>query len=400
MDTNSQELPFIIYNDGIVILENNQSLSSTVDAFYKTGLTEGQGRSISPETLHRAAVLFQGVSQFQLESGRYLKLTRESYAFLQKYGVRNPVSGTIRRGDIGQLRNSGQFVKNLAFETGSRAPAVISNAAGIVAQAAIERSLAEIKDYLRDHTEKLDRLLNRTWKQSLNRLDGYERRLRDAESYFVANKRLTQTHWDGIAPLVGDLEGIFEQSISEMKDGANQLIETQGNGRKLHKLVESFREETSHRLTVLAQAFQLLDTYDRLSVVRVVDHEPEDAVSFTTHLLNAREDRLTKISGELREIQEIILSSISFSDLSSVLHASKNNEAIDSANATIAQIEYLLRAIGNNSIDCSAVGHVARWDTLKSWSQRKILEVSEHPEPFQAVGQVALAVASARWKSR
>ena len=93
MDTHGQELPFILHNGGIVFFENENSLNSTADALHEAGLTEGQSRPISPETVHRAAVLFQGGSQLHLESGRYLKLTQESYDFLQKHGVRNPISG-------------------------------------------------------------------------------------------------------------------------------------------------------------------------------------------------------------------------------------------------------------------------------------------------------------------
>lgn len=400
MDTHGQELPFIIHNGGIVIFENEKSLDLTADALHEAGLTEGQSRPISPEAVHRAAVLFQGGSQFHLESGRYLKLTKESYDFLRQHGVRNPISGTIRRGDIGQLRNSSQFVKNLAFEAGSRAPALISNAAGIVAQAAIEYSLAEIKGYLRDHTEKLDRLLNQQRNESLSRLDGYQRRLCKEESFFVANKSLSQTGWDGIASIGGELEGIFEQSIRKMNDAADQLSKAQGNGKQLQKSVKSLREEATNWLAILAHALQLLDVYDRLSVVRVVDHEPEVAVSFTTHLLNAREDRLTKVSEQLREIQEAIRSSVSFSNSSSVLHAPRNNEIIRDANATIAQIEYFLRALGEYSADSSTVQPVSRWASIKSLSQAKLAEINEHPDTLQTVGQLATTLALARWKSR
>lgn len=400
MDTHGQELPFILHNGGIVFFENENSLNSTADALHEAGLTEGQSRPISPETVHRAAVLFQGGSQLHLESGRYLKLTQESYDFLQKHGVRNPISGTIRRSDIGELRNSSQFVKNLAFEAGSRAPAVLSNAAGIVAQAAIEHSLTEIKGYLRDHTEKLDRLLNQQRNESLSRLDGYQRRLCKEESFFVANKRLSQTGWDGIASVGGELEGIFEQSIREMNDAVNQLSKAEGNAKKLQNLIQSLREVAADRLAILAHALQLLDTYDRLSVVRVVDHEPEVAVSFTTHLLNARENRLTKVSEQLREIQEAIRSSVSFSNSSSVLHAPRNNEIIRDANATIAQIEYFLRALGQYSADSSTVQPVGRWASIKSLSQAKLAEINEHPETLTTVGQLATTLALAWWKSR
>ncbi|MCG7272940.1 hypothetical protein MHJ82_01095 [Corynebacterium afermentans] len=400
MDTHGQELPFILHNGGIVFFENENSLNSTADALHEAGLTEGQSRPISPETVHRAAVLFQGGSQLHLESGRYLKLTQESYDFLQKHGVRNPISGTIRRGDIGELRNSSQFVKNLAFEAGSRAPAVLSNAAGIVAQAAIEHSLTEIKGYLRDHTEKLDRLLNQQRNESLSRLDGYQRRLCKEESFFVANKRLSQTGWDGIASIGGELEGIFEQSIREMNDAVNQLSKAEGNAKKLQNLIQSLREVAADRLAILAHALQLLDTYDRLSVVRVVDHEPEVAVSFTTHLLNARENRLTKVSEQLRAMQKAIRGSVSFSNSSSVLHAPRNNEIIRDANATIAQIEYFLRALGQYSADSSTVQPVGRWASIKSLSQAKLAEINEHPESLETVGQLATTLALAWWKSR
>lgn len=398
MDTHGQELPFILHNGGIVFFENENSLNSTADALHKAGLTEGQSRPISPETVHRAAVLFQGGSQLHLESGRYLKLTQESYDFLQKHGVRNPISGTIRRSDIGELRNSSQFVKNLAFEAGSRAPAVLSNAAGIVAQAAIEHSLTEIKGYLRDHTEKLDRLLNQQRNESLSRLDGYQRRLCKEESFFVANKRLSQTGWDGIASIGGELEGIFEQSIREMNDAADQLSKAQGNGKELQKSVKSLREEATNWLATLAHALQLLDVYDRLSVVRVVDHEPEVAVSYTTHLLNAREDRLTKVSEQLREIQETIRSSVSFSDSSWAWKHQRNTEIIKGSNFVLAQIDVFLGSLGEHDADSTPLELISQRDALIAASASSFEKLSEHPEVNRALGQVAMRAVVSTWR--
>lgn len=398
MDTHGQELPFIIHNGGIVIFENEKSLDLTADVLYEAGLAEGQSRPISPEAVHRAAVLFQAGSQFHLESGRYLKLTKESYDFLRQHGVRNPISGTIRRGDIGQLRNSSQFVKNLAFEAGGRAPALISNAAGIVAQAAIEYSLAEIKGYLRDHSEKLDRLLNQPRNESLSRLNGYKRRLCKEESFFVENRRLSQTGWESIASIGGDLESIFERSLREMNDAADQLSKAQGNGKELQKSVKSLRKEATIWLAILAHALQLLDVYDRLSVVRVVDHEPEVAVSFTTHLLNAREDRLTKVSEQLREIQEAIRSSVSFSDSSWAWKHQRNTEITEGANFVLAQIDVFLGSLGEHDADSTPLELISQRDALIVAGASSFEKLSEHPEANRALGQVAMRAVVFTWR--
>lgn len=400
MDDSHRELSFIIHNRDIVFFENEKSSDLTTDALYGAGLVEGQARAISPETVHRAALLFQGGSVLHLESGRYLKLTQESYEFLRQHGVRNPISGTIRRGDIGQLRNSGQFVKNLAFEAGSRAPAMISNAAGIVAQAAIEKSLADIKGYLREHGEKLDTLLNQPRNDSLDRLRGLEDELLVQNAYFETHNRITQTGWENVAGTGRELKRIINQSLRELEEVANGLKVAKGDGKRLQTIAASFKKETTDWLAILAHALQLLDMYDRLSVVRVVDHEPGDAVSFTAHLIDARDERIAAICNQLREVQAVVRRSVLFSDSSWVRNPGRNNEIVRVANEANAQIDDVLRAMGQSLTEVSAAPLVDRWDALRSVGTKQLERISEHPEAFRTVGEVALTFALTRWKLR
>lgn len=390
MDTHGQELPLILHNGGIVFFENEKSLNSTADALHEAGLTEGQSRPISPEAVHRAAVLFQGGSQLHLESGRYLKLTQESYDFLQKHGVRNPISGTIRRGDIGELRNSSQFVKNLAFEAGSRTPAVLSNAAGIVAQAAIEHSLTEIKGYLRDHTEKLDQLLRQPRDQSLNRLKAFEIELRTHENNFATNQRISHAGWDRIAGLGVISKEIAFQALGQLDSVTKELSEAKGDVRQLEKSMPRFNEEIQYWLVILAHSLQQLSRFDRLSVARTVDLEPDSAVSFATELLSARETLETQICLQLRDLQTVIHDSLSFSDAAWARQNQRIAEIVGRANIANTQIGEILIMLGEVDMNPNTLDPVSRRQALMSLGAKGAkgaLDYFESPAGQQAAGK-------------
>ena len=107
------------------------------------------------------AVVAQAGSEIAANSGRWVKLTRESAQLVKKYGLRESSKTGLSTGVVkahkGQVRGFVQFVK------GPRSlltnPAILAGAAGIMAQVAMQQTMDEITDYLATIDEKLDDVL-------------------------------------------------------------------------------------------------------------------------------------------------------------------------------------------------------------------------------------------------
>jgi hypothetical protein len=111
--------------------------------------------------LSRGAVAAQTGSEIAADSGRWVKLTKESAELVQKHGLRESRTAGLSTGVVkGRKGQIGGFV---SFVKAPRAlltnPAILAGAAGIMAQLAMQQTMDEITDYLVTIDAKLDDVL-------------------------------------------------------------------------------------------------------------------------------------------------------------------------------------------------------------------------------------------------
>jgi hypothetical protein len=110
--------------------------------------------------LSTGAAAAQAGSEIAANSGRWVKLTKESAQLVSKYGLRKSsktsLSTGVLKGNSGQIKGFVQFVGPGSLLTN---PALLAGAAGIMAQVAMQQTMDEIIDYLATIDEKLDDVL-------------------------------------------------------------------------------------------------------------------------------------------------------------------------------------------------------------------------------------------------
>ncbi len=103
----------------------------------------------------------QAGSEIAANSGRWVKLTKESAQLVKKHGLRENKKTGLRTGVVnggkGQVKTFVEFAKGPGSLLTN--PALLASAAGIMAQVAMQQAMDEITDYLAVIDEKVDDVL-------------------------------------------------------------------------------------------------------------------------------------------------------------------------------------------------------------------------------------------------
>lgn len=99
----------------------------------------------------------QASSEIAAASGRWVKLTKESAQAVEKYGLMTSKTPGVSHAMVGKPGDIKQWIQ-IARGPGSFAasPAVLSGAAGIMTQLAMQQAMHEITDYLAKIDQKLE----------------------------------------------------------------------------------------------------------------------------------------------------------------------------------------------------------------------------------------------------
>ena len=117
-----------------------------------------------------------------VESGRWVKLTKESAELVAKYG-KNCKKGPFQAGVVRQP--NGRIIKHLKFtQPGQLNPAMLTGISGVMAQMALEQDVSEITDYLKEIDAKLDDLLRDQKDQTVSKLTGISQYSKESHALF------------------------------------------------------------------------------------------------------------------------------------------------------------------------------------------------------------------------
>lgn len=132
----------------------------------------------------------QAAGNAMAESGRWVKLTKESAELVAKYG-KNCKKGPFQAGVVRQP--NGRIIKHLKFtQPGQLNPAMLTGISGVMAQMALEQAVSEITDYLKEIDAKLDDLLRDQKDQTVSKFTGISQYRKESHALFHFGHALRQ----------------------------------------------------------------------------------------------------------------------------------------------------------------------------------------------------------------
>jgi hypothetical protein len=293
--TVENEIQLISDGDGLAVIGH----PAAVDRFLTEERLPSQDLGLKRllPGLGTASKILKAGSEISEHSGRWVQLTRESAAAMQKHGLmtgsRDGVSRAVLT-DHGKVtgllevvrQTPGSFLAN---------PALLTGAAGLMAQLAMKQSMDEITDYLAAIDAKVDAVLRAQRDAVVADMLGVEIVIEEARTIRERVGRVSEITWSKVQATPVTLARTQAYALRQL-DGIADRLETQSKVGDLAKTAKEAEVRVQEWLAVLARCFQLQDMVAVLEIDRVLDAAPEQLEEHRVAIRIARRNRLDLIS--------------------------------------------------------------------------------------------------------
>ena len=222
--------------------------------------------------LGNAAAAAQAGSEIAANSGRWVKLTKDSVQKMNEIGVMKGSSSGLSRGVIqgkgGQIKGIVEFAKGPGSLLAN--PAILAGAAGIMAQLAMQQAMDEITDYLAVIDEKVDDLLRGQKDAVLADMIGVDLVIDEAMTVRSQVGRVSEVTWSKVQGTSMTVARTQAYALRQL-DALAEKMEKKANLGDLAKASKEAESKVKEWLAVLARCFQLQDGLAVLELDRVLD---------------------------------------------------------------------------------------------------------------------------------
>src|SRR3954470_3213591 len=296
--TMDNEVQLISDGDGLAVIGS----PTAVELFLTL-----EGLASKDLELPRLAAVFKAGAQIAQAApeiadtvGRWVELTKESAHLVEKHGLRKSSTSGLSTGVVkhgkgqGKARIGGlvEFAKDPVSQLSN--PAVLTGAAGLMAQLAMQQTMDEITDYLATIDAKLDDVLRAQEDAVLADMIGVGFDIDEAMTLREHGGRVNEVTWSKVQGASATIARTQAYALRQLDALAEKLERT----TKVSDLAESAKRAESKVedwLAVLARCFQLQDAIAVLELDRVLEVAPDDIDGHRLGLRAVRQKRLDTI---------------------------------------------------------------------------------------------------------
>lgn len=289
----------------VTIIQDEQGITflgdaGTIDLWLKDeGFDSKSFKAKAVQTVSMASKGAQKASDAMVESGRWVKLTKESAEMVAKYG-KNCKKGALQAGVVRQP--NGRIIKHLKFtQPGQLNPALLTGVSGVMAQMALEQAVSEITDYLKEIDAKLDDLLRDQKDQTVSKLAGISHMIDETMFIYQQVGSISATTWSKVSGCPQDIATIQAYAIAKIK-GLTEKVEREQDPKQVRPLTQQIRQEIHQWLGMLASAVRMQDQVSCIELARVCQEEPEQLEAYKKGIVLARNKRLEEIEQSLNAL--------------------------------------------------------------------------------------------------
>ncbi|GIH63640.1 hypothetical protein [Microbispora siamensis] len=334
------EIQLISDGDGLAVIGN----PTAVERFLVSeGLpSKDLGLQRLRSVLSTGAGVAQAGSEIAANSGRWVKLSKESARLVDKYGLRTSsksgLSSGVLKGKNGQIKGFVEFAKGPG--TLLTNPALLAGAAGIMAQLAMQQTMDEITDYLATIDEKVDDVLRAQKDAVLADMIGVDLVIEEAMTIREQVGRVSEVTWSKVQATSVTIARTQAYALRQL----DALAEKMEHKTKIGDLAKTSKEAESkvqEWLAVLARCFQLQDAIAVLELDRVLDASPEELDRHRLGLRAARQNRLELISRSTERLMARMDAAAGVANTKVLLHPTTSRAVVHSSDhVAIAVVDF------------------------------------------------------------
>ena len=358
------EIELISDGDGVAVIGEPSAVERFVGSL---GLRPSDGPSWTSRAVAFAAGGLQVGSEVAAHSGRWVKLTGESAAKVKEYGLMDSGTPGVAHAMIGERGAIGSWLQiDKAASSIANNPAVLAGGAGIMAQMAMQQSMAEITAYLVTIDAKLDDVLRSQTNQVLSKMDGVELAIAEATSVRDSVGRVSDVTWSkvqGSSQAINETQGYALRQLADL----TEKIERE---TKIHELVDTVRDaeaDVRKWLYVLGRCVELQDAVAVLELDRVMDADPDELDRHRMGLRAARRNRLDAISSRTAELLERMSSAADRANSKVLFNPMQSPAIVRSSNQVAVDVHEFRELIGVESAAQSSSTRAWREAASEGW---------------------------------
>ncbi|MFF7974021.1 hypothetical protein [Streptomyces sp. NPDC007905] len=367
------EIQLISDGDGLAVIGN----PTDVDRFLVSeGLvSQDLGLERLKSAVGTGAVVAQAGSEIAANSGRWVKLTRESAQSVHKYGLMESKTPGVRHAMVGK---PGSIKSWLQVEKGAGSfltnPALLAGAAGIMAQVAMQQSMAEITDYLATIDEKVDDVLRAQKDTALARMIGVGLVIEETMTIREKRGRVDEIMWSKVQTAPTTIAETQVYALRQL-DALAEKMERKTDMGDLAATAKEAESAVPEWLAVLARCFQLQDAIAVLELDRVLDASPEELDGHRSGLKDARQDRLDRITLSTERLVARMNAAADSANAKVLLNPAASPAVVQSSNRVSASVHDFHGRLGIESGRQSS--EAIRWTDAAAEAMDKVLEAGE-----------------------
>ncbi|MDX6264583.1 MAG: hypothetical protein QOH84_6271 [Kribbellaceae bacterium] len=346
--TINDEIQLISDGDGLAVIGE----SAVVDRFLASeGLlaTRDFGLPTLRGAMSAGATAAEAGSGIAANSGRWVKLTKESAELVKKHGLRESKSGLktgVVKGSKGQVKTFVQFMKGPS--TALTNPAVLAGAAGVMAQVAMRQTMDEITDYLATIDEKVDDVLRSQKDAVLARMIGLGLVIEETLTIREHGGRVNEVTWSKVQAAPATIAETQAYALRQI-DALADKLESKRKFADLAEAAEQAEQKAQEWLAVLARCWQLQDAIAVLELDRVFDAAPDDLDGHRLGLKAARQDRLELLSRTTERLTARLDAAAALANTKVLMHPAKSRDVVQASNHVGTAVRELHGRLGINA---------------------------------------------------
>ncbi|WP_074311016.1 hypothetical protein [Micromonospora cremea] len=247
------EIELISDGDGLAVIGNPTAVERFLDSVGLLSLSKDLGLDRLGSVLGAGAGVAQAASKIAANSGRYVKLTKESAQLVNEFGLMKTKTRGVSHAMLGK---PGSISRWLQIENGPGSfvtnPALLSGAAGIMAQFARQHEMNEITQLLTTIDEKLDDVRRAQRDAVLAKMDGAASAIKEAMTIREHVGRVSEVAWSKVQATSVTIADTQAYALRQL-DALAEKMESKTKVGDLAKTAKETEREVGVWLAVLAR---------------------------------------------------------------------------------------------------------------------------------------------------
>lgn len=341
----TDEIELVSDGDGLAVFGEQHAVERFLESVGLFSTSKAFRLDNLGRILDAGGAVIRTASDVAGNSGRYLKLTKESAARAKELGLMPTKTKGISHAMLGE---PGAINKWLQVESGPGSlltnPALLSGIGGLMTQFAKQAEANELKALLVKIDEKLDDV-RRTQRDSvLAKMDRAALAIKEALTIHEHGGN-RETAWGKVESESGTIAEVQGSALRAL-DALADKVEGKKKVGQIANATEEIEFEVSVWLAVLARCFQLQDEFAVLEIDHVLDVAPADIDGHRVGLGAAQQERRALIIEKTRRLIERMDVAGAIADSNKLLHVRGARSVVDSVNATASSIDEFHAPLG------------------------------------------------------